>query len=303
MRNTRLLIVLLPFLLVSCGQEREELPTRGRMSGLVCESQASVMRIEAEEFERLYPDAHVTLAVTTTRDAIVQLLNDSVSFICVDRALNREERAVAEKAGLEFTEINMAEDALGVIVHPGNPLESITLSSLEKVFSGAVTNWSELSNGTYGGSILPAMTGRNSGTYELLTRRFLKLNRDAALAQIADSQKSVLDYVITHRGALGIVSVASLRDTTSSVKVLPVTYTDSTGASVTAKLHQANIYQRVYPLHYPVYVYVRAGSRGVASGLSTFMASGPGQKIFLNAGLVPATMPVRLVSLHQEEQE
>jgi phosphate transport system substrate-binding protein len=38
----------------------------------------------------------------------------------------------------------------------------------------------------------------------------------------------------------------------------------------------------------------------VAAGFLAFVASAPGQKILLNAGLVPATMPVRLVQITQE---
>lgn len=308
MRNLRTVAVILPLLIASCSQEREELPTRGSMVGLVCESQHAVLLREEEEFERLYPDAHVTLAATSTRDAIVQLLNDSVAFICVDRALNDEERAVARRAQLSFTEILMAEDALGVVVHHDNPLTALSVEQVRDVFSGSTREWQALSDGTFGGSILPILTGRNSGTHELLIRQFLKLPGDPRLAAIADSQRAVLDYVATHRGALGIVPVAALRDTAlrdtaGSVRVLALRTTDSTGATITAALHQANIHQRIYPLHYPVYVYVRAESRGVSSGFATFMASAPGQKVFLNAGLVPATMPVRLVSLHPTEEE
>lgn len=313
MRNLRTVAVILPLLFCACNQEREELPTRGSMVGLVCESQHAVLLREEEEFERLYPDARVTLTATSTRDAIVQLLNDSVAFICVDRPLNDEERAVARRAQLSFTEILMAEDALGVVVHPDNPLTDLSVEQVRDVFAGSTREWQALSGGTFEGSILPIVTGRNSGTHELLMRQFLKLPGDPRLAAIADSQRAVLDYVATHRGALGIVPVAALRDTAQrdtaqrdlarSVRVLALRTTDSTGATITAALHQANIHQRIYPLHYPVYVYVRAESRGVPSGFATFMASAPGQKLFLSAGLVPATMPVRLVSLHPTEEE
>ncbi len=302
MRSLRTVAVILPLLLASCAQEQEELPTRGTMLGLVCESQHAVMLRQEEEFERLYPDARVSLIATSTRDAIVQFLNDSVRFICVDRALNSEERRVAGKADIALTEIVMAEDALGVIVHPDNPIASISINELRDVFSGRTTDWASLSRATYSGSILPALTGRNSGTCELLMRTFLTLDGDPHLACVADSHRNVLDYVGTHRGALGIVSVASLRDTARTVRVLAVRTIDSTGSTVTAALHQANIHMGIYPLHYPVHVYVRTESRGVPSGFATYMASAPGQKVFLNAGLVPATMPVRLVSLQQPEE-
>ena len=56
-----------------------------------------------------------------------------------------------------------------------------------------------------------------------------------------------------------------------------------------------NIYQQYYPLTRDIYIYTRADNYGVAAGFSAFITSAPGQKIVMSSGLVPATMPVRLV--------
>jgi phosphate transport system substrate-binding protein len=287
--------------LAGCTFPKEDSPSSGRLNGLVSESQFALTMVQAEQFEHMYPDAHVTLRATSTRDAIVQFLNDSVRFICVDRPFNTEERAVAKHAEKEFDEIAVAEDALAFIVHRDNPAQEITQDAIRGIASGSLTDWKTVASTTSGGIQL-AMTGKNSGTYELLMRHFLKLQTDAPVAFVADSQSAVVDFVAEHPRAIGVVSVSAIRDTSKQIRALMVERIDTTtGAKEFVKLHQANIYQERYPYHYPVYVYSLIGVRGVHQGLTTFIASAPGQKNIQKAGLVPKTMPVRLVKLNKEQ--
>ena len=44
----------------------------------------------------------------------------------------------------KLVEIAIAFDGIAVIVHPSNPLTTITLAEIRKIFSGAETNWSAL---------------------------------------------------------------------------------------------------------------------------------------------------------------
>ena len=289
-------------LLVGCNVPKEDTPSSGTLVGLVSESQSDVLATQVEQFESLYREAHVTLHGTTTRDAIVQFLNDSVRFICVDRPMNAEERAVARKAGKKFGEFPVAEDALAFIVRRDNPATQITQDAIRGIVTGALRDWTGIAPAG-SGAIRLALTGRNSGTYELLLRHFLKTDTDAAVAFVADSQAAIVDFVAGHGGAIGVVSVSALRDTSKQIRALAVERIDSTtGAKEFVKLHQAHIYQERYPYHYPVYVYSIEGIRGVHQGLTTFIASAPGQKNFQKAGLVPKTMPVRLVKLNEEQR-
>jgi phosphate transport system substrate-binding protein len=143
----------------------------------------------------------------------------------------------------------------------------------------------------------------------LLHDHFFPTTEDFVPTQIAANQNQVLRHVATHPRALGVVSLScwadSLghpepRDPNTPLRTLAVENTDSTGARIFVTPHQGYVYQGTYPLHYPVYFYWTAEGRSVATGFITFVASGPGQKIITDAGLVPATMPVRLVQLKQQ---
>jgi phosphate transport system substrate-binding protein len=157
------------------------------------------------------------------------------------------------------------------------------------------------------GSIALVMTGRNSGAYELLNHHFFRLTKDIVPDFVPASQNEVLDYAAAHPQAIGFVSLACLnnpfrqkaeQDTTAeTVRPLAFAGLDSTGQQAVFKLHQANVYWGKYPLHYPVFIYFNTERSELAAGFSSFMSGVQGQKIILNWGLVPATMPVRIVQL------
>ncbi|KAA0224305.1 hypothetical protein EDS67_23770 [candidate division KSB1 bacterium] len=296
--------------IVGCSVEETENPTRGYVSLLVNDSHFRLMQREAEQFHSLYPKGKVELNATSTREAIVHLLNDSVSAIVIDRTFNEEEQQVVDEAQLEVNHLRIAEDALAIVTHQKNPITNISRRSLEMILLRQASDWSEIPESKWFGPIELSLTGRNSGPYELLQRHFFDFKEDLVLTHLAASQNQVLHYVATHSRAVGIVSLSCLadsvghpapHDSTTTLRVLAVEgAADSTNAVSFVTLHQAHIYQERYPLHYPVYFYWRPISRSVATGFITFVASGPGQKIILDAGLVPATMPVRLVQLKQQ---
>ncbi|MGH7496036.1 MAG: PstS family phosphate ABC transporter substrate-binding protein [bacterium] len=281
----------------ACYEPEAETPTRGKMRMPVSESHAWLLEKEAQAFERLYPEADITIVPMTTREAIVELLNDSTGVICVDRALNVEEQAAAQTAGLRITDTKIAQDALAIIVHAQNPVQNLALGTLAEVVAGQKTSWKELAGSKGLGRIEVALTGRNSGVYELLVLHFLRLSQEPAVAFVAKTQREVVQYVSTHPAAIGAVSVAALQDSIPNVRALALAPTDTTVKQPFVKLHQANIYRGWYPLHYPVYTFMTAELGSLASGFTAFVARAPGQKIILDAKLVPATMPVRLVQL------
>jgi phosphate transport system substrate-binding protein len=153
------------------------------------------------------------------------------------------------------------------------------------------------------GPIRLAATGVNSGAYELATHRFFYFQKTFSPHAVAGSQDEVVQLVAAHPNALGFVSLACLKDTASSrtakesVRSLDFMGADSTGKPVRLRLHQANVYLAKYPLYFPVWMFVHSAKSPLAVGFSGFVANNPGQQIVLNRGLVPATIPVRLVQL------
>jgi len=303
----------------ACDQQGSDTnPTRGRITAIVAESHAALMQLEANEFHRQYETAQVTLLSATTREAIVHLVNDSVRIIIIDRPLNAEEQAVVKDNDIRVHETKIAIDALALVVHKQNPLENITLATFRQIIRGEMTSWSAMPErafepeGKWSGAIEFVFTGRNSGAYELLAQKFLNLSEEVIPTVVAKTQKEVLDYVAGHPRSLGVVSTAcfygvtrpqGVPDSITVLRTLAVERQDSIGTSEFVKLHPANVYRGFYPFHYGIYIYTTSSptrDAGPEIGFTTFVASFPGQKIIQDAGLVPATMPIRLVQINED---
>jgi len=294
---------------MACQQQPKqklETPTSGKLLICVSESHAALIQKEANKFDSLYTEAKITVASTTTREAFVNLLNDSVRAIITDRLLNAEEQKIAAEAELDLRRIRIAEDALAIIVNRANGLESISKESLAAILTRKIVSWKELPDSKLNDPIELALTGRNSGAYELLQKYFFSLPQEIAPTVVPASQDEVLEYVGNHTEAIGLISLAcykhpttkqTVQDTTGTVRALAFAGTDSLGQPAKFRLHQYNVYLGRYPMHYPVYFYFNTKRSLLAAGFGSFLSSLPGQQIILNWGLVPATQPVRTVQL------
>jgi phosphate transport system substrate-binding protein len=292
-------------LLVGCGPGDQESATTGRLTVCASDGYLDLVRTEADKFMELYQNASVHAFSASTREAIVALLNDSVPFIVTDRVLNEEERSVAESADLSLQELKIAVDALVILVNKENSLTSISMEDLTRIVTGEWTDWSQLPASQLTGPIQFVSTGPNSGAFELIERDLLPEEKDLTPQAVVATQEAVREYVAGRAGAIGLISVASYRTPSShpdstAVHLLSVIAPDSTGQMVEYGPHQAYIYLGTYPLHYPVFSIFNYGRSELAAGFSGFIASAPGQKLILNSGLVPATMPVRLVEIKKE---
>ncbi len=291
--------------LVACKTRPQETPTSGKLTLYVSDSHLSLVKKEADLFTSLYTGARIDLLSASTRECLVHLLNDSVRLVLTDRPLNDEERQIIKKAELNIDSIKVAQDALALLVNRVNSLESISMADFAAIVDQKITAWQQLPESRLTGPLQFVATGKNSGAYELLKNHFLKREKDFVPAVIAGGQSQVVEYVAKNPQALGLASLACFKEDTlktlteepdGAVRTLAFAAVDSTGAPVNYRLHQANVYMKKYPLHYPLYVYFNRKSL-LATGFCAFIASAPGQKIILNSGLVPTTMPVRLVQL------
>ncbi|HEX5515393.1 MAG TPA: substrate-binding domain-containing protein, partial [Gammaproteobacteria bacterium] len=105
----------------------------------------------------------------------------------------------------------IALDGLAVIVHPANPLNSLTTQQVAGLFAGDIKNWSSL-GGHYGPVAIYARDDQ-SGTFDtfnslVLQRHGLKL---APAAQRLESSTELSDLVAKDVGAIGFIGLPYVR--------------------------------------------------------------------------------------------
>ena len=308
MKPAVLFSILVMLSVIGCTKRQGTDIRSGALTVLATESHLPLVQQLVADYHSVFPEVVVTPQGTTTRAAIVDMVNDSVHCVVVDRRLNAEERSAIESAKLRVIETEIASDGLVVFVHPSNRLSAISMETLKAILDGKTALWNTVPESKLHGVIELCLTGKNSGLYELLTRHFFNLEKDVSLAAMASTQQGIIEYVAAHPEALGVVSFATWKDTTQpanasakkNVRPLDLLTTSSEGAQTAVRLNQRNIYDQTYPLTYSLYIYTSEKRPGPAYGFSAFVAGETGQRVFLYAGLVPKTMPYRTIQLTQE---
>ena len=300
-------IVLAILALVGCQEERKETPTKGHVTVITSESVSPLVKAEKEKFEELYPDAHVTLEVAHAREAIARFFNDTIKVIVSSRPLNTEERQVALKGALQFSEFKIAIDAIAIIVNNSNPVTQLRTSELDSIFTGKIDKWPRPARTSKTSPIELCLPSRNSGTYEIFAAKILKGEDVAKPEAVTATSPEMMQFVSSHPDAIGMIGLNWLDSNETRVKVLELSdpsAPDSLGIrGKYFKPLQAYVYQGYYALTRDIDIYSKADLYSVGIGFVSFVTSAPGQKIVLNSGLVPATMPVRLVKLTSEGQK
>jgi phosphate transport system substrate-binding protein len=296
---TGIAIAILIFVFTGCPVERKETTTKGHVIVAVAESVSPVITQEKIQFEDLYPEAKVDLQTMTDREAVTRMFNDTMKVIVLSRPLNPEEQQVAKKYKIEFQELRIAIDGIAILVNDKNPVTQLRTTQLDSIFSGTVTTWKAV-----GGKSSPielCLPDPNSGIFEVAGMKILNGKKFTTPLSAVTSSKAMLDFVAGHPDAIGMIGLNWVVEKNKNVRVLELSDPNAPDSlNIKGQFfgpHQAYVYNGFYPLTTNVYIYSRSDMYSVGAGFSSFIASGSGQKIILNNGLVPATMPVRLVQL------
>jgi phosphate transport system substrate-binding protein len=286
-----------------CQKGQESSTTKGVVTIECDESVWPVMQAQGENFASSYPEARVRLRSVEAREAIANFINDSVRVIVSARPFNKEEQDAIASAKVDLQEFKVALEAIAVIANKENPTAELRLTELDSIFAGTLTAWPGRQKRT---TIELVIGGINSSTNEVFRDSVLRGRPIAASATPFSSTPRLLEYVRKVPNAIGIAGISWLRGHEGDVTILGLGNPDGRPDTTQPvgkfyRPHQAYIYKKYYPLVRTVYMYTREVQRDVGLGFISYVTSAEGQKVFLNNGLVPVTMPVRIVNLTSEQ--
>jgi len=301
MMNKIYLASLLLFLMSYSGCKNSgdysDTPTYGKISISVDETFKPLVNSEIDTFKGIYNYAEVEVNYKTEAEAFNDLMNDTIRLIIVPRKLNIDELKQFEKWEIVPKVTKIAYDAVALIGSKDLKDTTITLNEIKSLLSDEKV--SQFKN------LKVIFDNNNSSTISFLSEK-LGFKKLSSRCYALNSNEAVLKYISKEENSIGIIGVnwISDRDDTTnisflrSVKVLEISNNDTSEAY---KPYQAYIAQKIYPLWREVYIISKEAYTGLGTGLNAFIASERGQRIVLKFGLVPATMPVRLVELINED--
>lgn len=171
-------------------------------------------------------------------------------------------------------------DGLAIITNPNNPLPSLTLGQLVKIFSGEYTNWSQLGGADQ--AIKLYARDEKSGTWDTFKSIVLEPH-EANLASSAvrlESSSELSDDVAHEAGAIGFIGLPYVR----RAKLMPIS---SVKGSLAIMPTHFTVSTEDYPLARRLYFYLpQTNTNANAEDFVKFTASERGQSIVEDIGLV-----------------
>jgi len=305
----RLLIVLTGVvMLAGCGKSGKpsDTPTSGTITITVDEAMKPVIEAEIAAFEGLYTNAHFKVIYTSEEEAIGLMLKDSARATIVSRMLVPEEADILIKQQYRPRQLKIATSAIALIVNNNNVDTTISMGDLKKILTGEIQTWGwnqPQKKGKAAAGMEVVFDQPNSGILRHLRDSVVQFDTQPKNWFALKGNSAVIDYVAKKPEALGLIDVSwiSDRDDSTANKFLDaVKVVRISGDSGSFQPYQAYIAQGRYPLKRDIVMISREGKMGLASGLMSFIAGEKGQRIVLKAGLVPATMPVRIVEINRD---
>ena len=186
---------------------------------------------------------------------------------------SRDLKDEEKEAGLSGTVL--AYDGIAIIVHPENPVADLSLETIAKIYTGEITNWSEVG----GNDTEIVLIGREAGSGTRDGFESITDTEDACkYRQELTSTGDVITTVSQNPGAIGYASVASVKDTVKALTVDGVAPTEET------------IKDGSYVVQRPFVLVTKTGVElsDAAFKFFTYITSTDANEIISAAGVVPA---------------
>jgi len=209
------------------------------------------------------------------------------------RALNAAELLQLTQEGLGDMRSPENEHVVGldgiiVIVSPRNPVAKLSLQQLQAIFSGAVSDWSQV-GGTPGPINVYARDAK-SGTFDTFKTLVLDPGKQKLLssAQRFESSNELSDMVANDPNSIGFIGFAYLRN------AKPVSLVNECGMSFTPSTFDVKTEE--YPLARRLFLYSgKLPANSFAAGLLDFSMSLDAQAIVRDSGFIDHELQLQSV--------
>jgi phosphate transport system substrate-binding protein len=238
----------------------------------------------AEDYMALNPRVHLSVTGGGTGTGIAAMINGTVDIANASRAMTPEEIAAAKANGFTPVELEVARDAIAIVVHPGNPVKSLTLQQLSDIYTGRIKNWSLV--GGQDRPIVLLSRESNSGTYVYFLENVIRLGDSKSKllfspdTLLMPSSEGISAEVRQNPNAIGYDGLGYV---TADQKVVPVAK-GSTSPAVLPSVKTVN--DASYPISRALFMYSHGQPQGEVKAYLDWIVS-DGQALIPALGFVP----------------
>lgn len=206
------------------------------------------------------PDVQVTVGESGTGGGFEAFCAGETDISDASRPIEEDEIAACEENGIEFTELQVATDALTMVVHPDLAVDCLTVDQIVDLWgpNATATNWNEIDPSFPDQEISLFGPGTDSGTYDYMAADVIG---DESEATRKDYEASEDDNVLVQgvsgtEGATGYFGFTYYEQNADTLKALEIDNGEGCVAP-SAETAQAGEYT---PLARPLFIYVSNAS-------------------------------------------
>lgn len=220
----------------------------------------------AAAFMEIHPDTRLEVSGGGSGAGVTAAQENAADFGAASREIAEDETGIDEYV--------IAIDGIGIIVHPDSAVSELALEDVTGIFTGEITNWSEV--GGDDADIVVISREDGSGTRDAFTDIVLGEEELVESALIQNSTGAVAEGVANDPNAIGYVSVGAMTD---DVKGLAIDGAEPTDEAISSG---------DYPVSRP-FNYVSNEEEGLselAQAFLDFVLSEEGQQVVVDSGFV-----------------
>ncbi|HEX2112605.1 MAG TPA: PstS family phosphate ABC transporter substrate-binding protein [Gaiellaceae bacterium] len=237
--------------------------SEGQLSGAIEVDGSStvgpLVTAAAEQFRGQQPDVDVRVGTSGTGGGFERFCAGETDISNASRQIDEEEVPICEENGIEYTELQVAVDALTIVVNGENDWATcLTTKQLKRIWEpaaeGKVTNWNQVDPSFPDQELTLAGPGTDSGTFDYFTD---EINGEEGASR-SDYQASEDDNVIVQavqgdRGALGYFGFSYYEENQDTLRAVEI---DSGNGCVAPSVEAAQAGDYT-PLARPLFIYVK----------------------------------------------
>jgi len=238
----------------------------------------------AEQYQSDKPNVSISVTGGGSGTGISALISNTVDIANASRKIKDEEIEKAEANGVQPVEYVVARDAIAVIVNIENPIDKLTLLQVSDIYSGKISNWSEL--GGDDRPIVKLSRETNSGTHVYFLESVIRMGNTSdktifsADTLLLPSSEGIIAEVRDNPNAIGYDGLGYI---TPDVKVIAIE--NSSGDYIFPSVDTVN--SNLYPISRDLYIYVNGTPKNEILDYLHWILSETGQKIVSDLGFVP----------------
>ncbi len=231
----------------------------------------------AEYYMAKHPDVSVTVSESGSGNGAKSLINGVCDIADMSRFMKNKEFAAAVEKGIMPVAHVVAMDGIAIIVHPSNPIKSLTVQQVRDIYMGKIKNWKELG----GPNVEIVMISRdtNSGTYETFEKLVMSKKKIHEKSEYVGSNGAIRQRVQSTKAAMGYVGLGFVDRSVKALEIDGVMPEAST------------IVSGVYPIARPLFMFTN-GYPKLGSHIFSFITlylTPKGQEIVEEIGFIPVT--------------